>query len=115
MQFNLTVGYILTMLFWTRTLCIPDVELEVTLLVDGVILLGVSVLPAGVGINVITWVVSVGPSTVYMQSTSNFTFTYIHYMLFTLKSDPTYIHMLTVCTYCICLYVCAYSTYAEYS
>ena len=66
MQFNLTVGYILTMLFWTKTLCttyVPDVELEVSLLIDGVILLGVSVLPAVVGVNVITWVVSVGPST----------------------------------------------------
>ena len=72
-------------------------------------------LPAVVGVNVITGVVSVSPSTaqVYMQSTSNFTFTYIHYMLFTLKSDPTYIHMLTVCTYCMCLYVCVYNTYVR--
>ena len=61
MLFNLTVEFIFTMLLWTRTLCttfVPDVELKVLLLVDGV-----SVLPAVVGVDIITWVVSVGPST----------------------------------------------------
>ena len=52
---------------WSRTLCttyVPDVELEVSLLVDGVFLLGVSGLPADVGVDIITWVVSVVPFTV---------------------------------------------------
>ena len=40
------------------------VELEVSLLVDVVNLPGVLALPAVVGVDVITWVVSVGPSTV---------------------------------------------------
>ena len=54
------------------------VELELLLFVDVVILLGVLVLSAAVGVDVITWVVSVGPSTVqvYKQSIS-IIFTYI--------------------------------------
>ena len=50
---------------------VPDVELEVSLLAEGVFLLGVSGLPADTGVDVITWGVSVGPFTVptYMQST----------------------------------------------
>ena len=49
-----------------RTLCttyVRDVELEVSLLVDGV-----SVLPADVGVYIITWVVSVGPFTVQVHA-----------------------------------------------
>ena len=81
---------------------IPDVELEVSLLVDGVILLGVSGLPAVVCVDVITWGVSVGPSTghVHVQSTSNFHI-HIHYALFTSNCTQP---MLTVCTYCVCAY-----------
>ena len=82
MPFNLTVRDIFTYtaLCSGPELCkLPDVELEASLLV----LLGVSELPAVVSVDVITWGVSVGPSTghVNMQSTSNFTSTYIHYML----------------------------------
>ena len=92
---------------WFRTLCttyVPDVELEASLLVDGVFLLGVSGIPADVGVDVITWVVSVGPSTVqvYKQSTSNFTYVHIHTLhAYFFEFDPTHadgMHLL-------CLYI----------
>ena len=73
MPFNLTVRHTFTYVpccSGTELGVPPDVELELSLL-------GVLVLPAVVGVDVITWVVSAGPSTghVDMQSTSNFTST----------------------------------------
>ena len=70
------------------------------LLVDGVFLLG------GLSVDVITWVVSVGPFTVqeYMQSTSNFTSIYVHThthtTCFYFEFDPTLadnMHLLCLC------------------
>ena len=51
---------------------------------DGVSLVGFSVLPAVVTVDIITWVVSVGLLTVqmYMQKyTYQISFPYVHYML----------------------------------
>ena len=112
MPFNLTVRDIFTYtaLCSGPELCkLPDVELEVSLLVDGVILLGVSGLPAVVSVDVITWSVSVGPSTghVYMQSTSSFTSTYttcFYFEFYTAHADG--MHLL-----CLCIHI----TYTEYS
>ena len=100
---------------WSRTLCttyVPDVELEVSLLVDGVFLLGVSGLPADVGVDVITWVVSVGPFTVqvYMQSTSNFTSTSTHYMR-TIYFEFDTAHADGMHLLCLCIHI----AYTEYS
>ena len=92
---------------WSTTLCttyIPDVELEVSLLVEGVFLLGVSVLPADVGVDVITWVVSVGPFTVRgtcRRHQTSHPHPHATCVLFILNLT---LPMLTVCTYCVCAY-----------
>ena len=49
------------------TLC---VEFEVSILVDVVMVLGVPVLPPVVGVDIATWIVSVGPSTVQVYRCS---------------------------------------------
>ena len=59
---------------------------------DGVSLVGFSVLPAVVTVDVITWVVSVGPSTVQMYVHQ--IFFHITCYIFKLKLDPMYVLML---------------------
>ena len=100
---------------WSGTLYttyVPDGELEVSLLVDGVFLLGASGLPADVGVDFITWGVSVGPLTVqmYMQSTSNFTSTSTHYMR-TIYFEFDTAHADGMHLLCLCIHI----AYTEYS
>ena len=95
----------------------PDVEFEVSVLVDVVSLLVVLGLPAIVGVGIITWVVSLGLSTGQCTSVRICTSMYIklHVHIRTLhaihlKPDPIYadgMHLL-------CLYV-QYIQYAEYT